>query len=98
MKNLLRVFPAFLLMGLLMACGGGSAETDAETPAATSPETETTAETADTAAVDALKAEVVANYADMVYASYQDSYETAVTLQTALQTFVANPTEDTHQA
>ena len=98
MKNLLRVFPAFLLMGLLMACGGGSAETDAETPAATSPETETTAVTTDTAAVDALKAEVVDNYADMVYASYQDSYETAVALQTALQTFVANPTEDTHQA
>lgn len=101
MKNLLRVFPAFLLMGLLMACGGGSAETATETAVATATEAEVMEETAvttDTAAVDALKAEVVANYADMVYASYQDSYETAVTLQTALQTFVANPTEDTHQA
>ncbi len=101
MKNLLRVLPAFLLlMLLLLACGGGSAETAAETPAQTTAETEATAATAveDNAAVDAFKAEVVATYADIVYASYQDAYETAVTLQAALQTFVANPTEDTHQA
>jgi putative iron-regulated protein len=101
MKNLLRVLPAFLLMLLLMACGGGSAETDAETAVETATEDEAMEETAvttDTAAVDALKAEVAANYADIVYASYQDSYETAVALQTALQAFVANPTEESHQA
>lgn len=87
-------------MLLLLACGGGSAETAAETPAQTTAETEATAATAveDNAAVDAFKAEVVATYADIVYASYQDAYETVVTLQAALQTFVANPTEDTHQA
>ena len=59
MKNLLRVFPAFLLMGLLMACGGGSAETVTETAVATATEAEVMEETAvttDTAAVDALKA------------------------------------------
>lgn len=101
MKNLLRLLPAFLLMLLLMACGGGSAETDAETAVETATEDEAVEETAvttDTAAVDALKAEVAANYADIVYASYQDSYETAVALQTALQAFVANPTAETHQA
>ena len=45
-----------------------------------------------------LKADVVATYADMVYASYQDSLDTAVTLQSALEAFVADPNEATHQA
>jgi putative iron-regulated protein len=47
---------------------------------------------------DEQKAAVVANYADIVFASYEDSYETAVSLQSALETFVANPSEATHQA
>jgi putative iron-regulated protein len=47
---------------------------------------------------DEQKAAVVANYADIVFASYEDSYETAVSLQEALQTFVANPSEATQQA
>lgn len=56
-------------------------------------------EPAPTAAVtDAQKGDVVTNYADIVFASYEDSYETAVSLQDALQTFVANPSEATQQA
>lgn len=47
---------------------------------------------------DEQKAAVVANYADIVFASYEDSYKTAVSLQEALQTFVANPSEATQQA
>ncbi|MBE2223056.1 MAG: hypothetical protein IAF02_16045 [Anaerolineae bacterium] len=47
---------------------------------------------------DDQKAAVVSTYADIVFASYEDSYETAVSLQTALENFVANPTEETHQA
>ncbi|NRD20428.1 hypothetical protein HNV08_10255 [Winogradskyella eckloniae] len=47
---------------------------------------------------DVSKSEVVANYADIVYQSYLDSYNTAVTMQTAIETFVANPTETTFTA
>lgn len=59
-----------------------------------------TVEPATEAATDltTLKADVVATYADMVYASYQDSLDTAVTLQAALEAFVADPNEATHQA
>jgi len=42
---------------------------------------------------DVTKAEVVSNYADIVYQSYLDSYNSAVTMQTAINEFVANPTE-----
>ncbi len=59
-----------------------------------------TVEPATEAATDltTLKADVVATYADMVYASYQDSLDTAVALQSALEAFVADPNEATHQA
>lgn len=43
----------------------------------------------------ALKSEVVANYANIVYASYEDSYNEAVKLQTAVDAFVAAPSEAT---
>ncbi|MCB8946432.1 MAG: hypothetical protein H6653_00325 [Ardenticatenaceae bacterium] len=90
MKYSLRLLSILLLLGaFLTACGSTTADTEVETE---QPAAESTAE------LEALKAEVVANYADMVYANYVDAYETAVTLQTALQTFVANPSEETHQA
>jgi putative iron-regulated protein len=38
------------------------------------------------------KQNVVNNYANIVYASYQDSYTTLLTLQQDAQTFLANPT------
>lgn len=38
-----------------------------------------------------LKKNVVSNYCDIVYASYQDSYNEAVSLQTAINTLVATP-------
>lgn len=41
------------------------------------------------------KKEVVDNYAAMVYASYEDSYNEAVKLQTAVNAFVAAPSEET---
>lgn len=46
----------------------------------------------------ALKQESLATYADIVFASYQDSYDLAVELQGTLATFVAEPNEETHQA
>ena len=48
--------------------------------------------------VDKLKAEAVETYANMVFASYEDSYNTAVTLQEKLEAFVANPSEETMAA
>ena len=90
MKYSLRLLSILLLLGaFLTACGSPTVDTEVESE-------EMAAES--TAELEALKAEVVANYADMVYANYVDAYETAVTLQSALQTFVANPSEETHQA
>jgi len=41
---------------------------------------------------------VVAHYADMVFAVYSDAESTAKTLQTAIDTFLANPNDDTLKA
>lgn len=42
----------------------------------------------------ALKTEIQANYADIVYTNYLDSHNTAVELQDAINALVANPTEE----
>lgn len=42
-----------------------------------------------------LKTDVVANYATIVHASYEDSYNEAVKLQAAVDAFVANPSDAT---
>ncbi len=98
MKRYWLLVMVMALAGLTAACGGQVATPTpepqlqpttapaVEEPAAGSPE------------IDALKTEVVANYADIVHAGYQDSYETALALQAALQAFVANPTAETQQA
>src|SRR5262249_13653052 len=39
-----------------------------------------------------LKQSIKENYANMVFASYEDAYNEAVKLQTAINTFVATPT------
>ena len=89
-----------LFMFLLAACGGTAEQPVAEAAdTAVSEETNTSEElTVDTAAVAELKAEAVNTYAEIVYASYEDSYSTAVDLQTAINEFVANPTEESQQA
>lgn len=80
-----------------------TAEEETEPMTATVPLTETETVT-DEAATDessdpsALKAEAVSTYADLVYASYADSYDLAVELQAALEAFVAEPSEETLQA
>lgn len=45
----------------------------------------------------ALKTSIKENYADIVYANYEDSYNKAVELQTAITTFANNPTVTTFQ-
>jgi putative iron-regulated protein len=83
-----------LFILVLAACGNNTAPTEetAKTPA-TSQET-----TAVNTLTDAQKTEVITTYADIVFASYEDSYETAVSLQQALEAFVAEPSEATQQA
>lgn len=39
------------------------------------------------------KAQVVENYADIVYQNYKDAYDDAVELETAINNFTANPTD-----
>lgn len=39
----------------------------------------------------------VENYANIVAANYNDSYTTAVTMQTAINAFIASPSESSHQ-
>jgi putative iron-regulated protein len=45
-----------------------------------------------------LKTNVVNNYCEIVYASYEDSYNRAVDLQTAINTLVATPTQTSFDA
>lgn len=46
----------------------------------------------------ALKQAAMQTYADIVFASYEDSYNLAVELQSAIEAFVAEPSAETHQA
>lgn len=41
----------------------------------------------------ALKQEIKENYADIVYQNYKDAYDAALSMQTAINTFVATPTQ-----
>lgn len=45
-----------------------------------------------------LKTNVVKNYCELVYASYEDSYDKAVDLQTAINTLVTTPTQTSFDA
>ncbi|WP_330212733.1 imelysin family protein [Pseudomonas sp. Z18(2022)] len=81
----------------LAGCGEGKDKASApQAPAAAS----TTAPAAAPAGqVDEAAAKaVVAHYADMVFAVYSDAESTAKTLQTAIDTFLANPNDDTLKA
>ena len=78
----------------LAGCGEGKDKAAApQAPAAAS----TTAPAAGQVDEAAAKA-VVAHYADMVFAVYSDAESTAKTLQTAIDTFLANPNDETLKA
>lgn len=84
----------------LAGCGDKDKEKTATAPtpaAATTPATPATDATAAQVDDAAAKA-VVAHYADMVHAVYSDSESTAKTLQTTIDTFLANPNADTLKA
>ncbi|MBA1428477.1 imelysin family protein [Pseudomonas orientalis] len=82
----------------LAGCGEGKDKAAApQAPAAastTAPAAATPAGQVDEAAAKA----VVTHYADMVFAVYSDAESTAKTLQTAIDTFLANPNDDTLKA
>ena len=94
MNRLVAIIAAHLIMLLSVACGGQAEPADAPVAIATT----TATAPADTPEMAQLKAEVVAHYAELVYAGYQDSYDAAVVLRAALDAFVAAPDEATHQA
>ncbi len=95
---------------LLTACSAPPAE---EAPAEPAAEEEDVTEEAEASVEEAesqemeeeiaevdeeLKTEVVENYANIVFASYEDSLAAALDLQTAVDAFIAEPSEETHQA
>ena len=81
----------------LAGCGEGkdkAAAPQAPAAASTSAPAAAPAGQVDEAAAKA----VVAHYADMVFAVYRDAESTAKTLQTAIDTFLANPNDETLKA
>lgn len=98
-----------MLLMALAACGSAqsapapaesqpAAEQNESAAAESSAEQGEAVEAASSAELDALKKEALQTYADIVFASYEDSLTLAVDLQAAVNTFVDNPTEETHQA
>jgi len=75
-----------------------AATEEAEADAVESNDDEAMADSATTDDLSARKQEALTTYADIVFASYQDSYDLAVELQSTLESFVADPNEETHQA
>lgn len=92
---------ASLLAIAISLAGCGEGKDKAAAPQAPTPAASTTAPAAATPAgqVDEAAAKaVVAHYADMVFAVYSDAESTAKTLQTAIDTFLANPNDQTLKA
>jgi putative iron-regulated protein len=93
MKKIFLTAALLVLAGLFAACNTNRTAIDP-----TEQTEETTAEEAPIIISEALKKDVATTYANLVFASYEDSYETAVSLQQSLQSFVAQPSEQSHQA
>ena len=92
---------ASLLAIAISLAGCGEGKDKAAAPQAPTPATSTAAPAAATPAgqVDEAAAKaVVAHYADMVFAVYSDAESTAKTLQTAIDSFLANPNDETLKA
>ncbi|GAF56271.1 iron-regulated protein A precursor [Psychrobacter sp. JCM 18901] len=97
-RKLLPTTLAVALAGLLMV-SGCTKQADEDTNAATETQTEVAnTETADnsemTAAEKAHIDRLIISYANMAHAAYKDSLDTAKALQTAVETYVATPTQE----
>ncbi|MDD0973150.1 imelysin family protein [Pseudomonas fontis] len=89
---------ASLLAIAISLAGCGDDKDKAAAPAAQAPAAASTAAPAAGAVDEAAAKAVVKNYADMVYAVYNDSLITAKTLQASIDAFLANPNDDTLKA
>jgi putative iron-regulated protein len=81
----------------LAGCGEGKDE-KAAAPQAQAPAAASTTAAAPGAVDEAAGKAVVKHYAEMVYAVYSDSLSTAKTLQTAVDAFLAKPSDETLKA
>lgn len=102
MKHL-TIFVSAIFLLMLVACGGAApatsdspAESEAE-PAEIQAEAEAAVAESESAELTPLKEAALETYADIVFASYEDSLTLAVDLQEAINVFVENPSEATHQ-
>ncbi|TKK41394.1 peptidase [Pseudomonas fluorescens] len=90
---------ASLLAIAISLAGCGEGKDKAAAPQAPAAASTTAPAAAPAGQVDEAAAKaVVAHYADMVFAVYSDAESTAKTLQTAIDTFLANPNDETLKA
>ena len=90
---------ASLLAIAISLAGCGEGKDKAAAPQAPAAASTTAPAAAPAGQVDEAAAKaVVAHYADMVFAVYNDAESTAKTLQTAIDTFLANPNDETLKA
>ncbi|AKA82255.1 MULTISPECIES: imelysin family protein [Pseudomonas] len=90
---------ASLLAIAISLAGCGEGKDKAAAPQAPAAASATAPAAAAAGQVDEAAAKaVVAHYADMVFAVYSDAESTAKTLQTAVDTFLANPNDETLKA
>ena len=90
---------ASLLAIAISLAGCGEGKDKAAAPQAPAAASTTAPAAAPAGQVDeAADKAVVAHYADMVFAVYSDAESTAKTLQTAIDTFLANPNDETLKA
>ncbi|KRP69465.1 peptidase [Pseudomonas paralactis] len=90
---------ASLLAIAISLAGCGEGKDKAAAPQAPAAASTTAPAAAPAGQVDEAAAKaVVAHYADMVFAVYSDAESTAKTLQTAVDTFLANPNDETLKA
>ena len=90
---------ASLLAIAISLAGCGEGKDKAAAPQAPAAASATAPAAAPAGQVDEAAAKaVVAHYADMVFAVYSDAESTAKTLQTAIDTFLANPNDETLKA
>lgn len=90
---------ASLLAIAISLAGCGEGKDKAATPQAPAAASTTAPAAGAAGQVDEAAAKaVVAHYADMVFAVYSDAESTAKTLQTAVDTFLANPNDETLKA
>ncbi|MGZ0717311.1 imelysin family protein [Pseudomonas palleroniana] len=90
---------ASLLALAISLAGCGEGKDKAAAPQAPAAASSTAPAAAPAGQVDEAAAKaVVAHYADMVFAVYSDAESTAKTLQTAIDTFLANPNDETLKA